>query len=150
MQVVALLTLGDPAFSRRGRPEGFVDWGSRAYFGNSANFSGHRFGSFGSLCSDPTPDLGNSQFQLRSGDIRVGRQTADCAPRGRPARVSLSGGGCHGRLTQNAAVSAVACIALRACGGSGRDGGGGRPIVRSCSILGTYLTLAVFVPRTLS
>ena len=52
---------------------GFVDWGSRTYFGNSANFSGHRFGSFGSLCNDPTPDLGHSQFKLSSGDIRVGR-----------------------------------------------------------------------------
>jgi hypothetical protein len=52
---------------------GYVDWGSRAYFGNSANFSGHRFGSFGSLCNNPTPDLGHSQFKLRSGDIRVGR-----------------------------------------------------------------------------
>jgi hypothetical protein len=51
----------------------YVDWGSRAYFGNSANFNGHRFGSFGSLCNNPTPDLGHSQFKLRSGDIRVGR-----------------------------------------------------------------------------
>jgi hypothetical protein len=68
-----ITTVRDPR--RAGSPDtmGFVDWGSRAYFGNAANFNGNRFGSFSSLCNNPTPDLGKSQFKLASGDIRVGR-----------------------------------------------------------------------------
>lgn len=68
-----ITTVRDP--KRAGSPDtmGYVDWGSRTYFGNSANFNGHRFASFSSLCNNPTPDLGHTQFKLRSGDIRVGR-----------------------------------------------------------------------------
>ena len=68
-----ITTVQDP--SRAGSPDtmGYVDWGPPAYFGTAANFNGHRFGSFSSLCNNPSPDLGKTQFKLKSGDIRVGR-----------------------------------------------------------------------------
>jgi hypothetical protein len=68
-----ITTVRDPR--RSGAPDtmGYVDWGPPAYFGTAANFNGHRFASFSALCNNPAPDLGNSQFRLAAGDIRVGR-----------------------------------------------------------------------------
>lgn len=68
-----ITTVRDPRRAGSLDTMGFVDWGSPEYFGKAANFSGHRFASFSSLCNNPAPDLGNSQFKLASGDIRVGR-----------------------------------------------------------------------------
>jgi hypothetical protein len=68
-----ITTVRDPTRAGSADTMGYVDWGSARYFGDPKNFNGHRFGSFKSLCDNPTPDLGNSQFTLKSGDIRIGR-----------------------------------------------------------------------------
>jgi hypothetical protein len=44
---------------------GYLDWGDRGYFASEG------FGSFDSLCDDPTADLGTAQFPVSSGAIKI-------------------------------------------------------------------------------